>query len=309
MITDFRDAVFETIEERLAADSRLVILTNDFGAIGLTRLKTRFPAAVINSGIAEQNMIDAAAGLALDGRLVFVYGIAAHVATRPFEQIKLSVCGMNVPVIIIGVGSGLSYGADGPTHHATQDVAIMSSLPNLAIYNPADIATAKAAIKLLCDGRAPGYVRLDKETPAALYPASGHDFTKGFEVLTQGSGLTLISTGILTHRALLAAKNLSAQGIETSVIDVYRLKPLNGDGLARILGPSRAVVVLEEHLPYGGLSSLVAGLIAEKGLTCRFKRLSLGDQFHMGSAARSFIWSRSNFGDTLEHTLKEFLIE
>src|SRR6185295_8725360 len=126
---DPRDAVFAEIGRLAATDPRVVVLTNDMGALGLDELRAARPKQVINVGIAEQNMVSVAAGLAQTGRTVFTYGILAHVTARCYEQLRLDVCATGLPVIGIGVGSGLSYGVDGPTHHGIYDVALLRALP------------------------------------------------------------------------------------------------------------------------------------------------------------------------------------
>ena len=147
-VTDFRDAAFDPIIEIFKTDPDVVLLTNDMGAMGLDIIKKYAPKKVINVGIAEQNMVSIASGLALSGKKVFVYGILSHIVFRALEQIKLDVCLPKLPIIFICVGAGLAYGVDGPTHQGIEDICVLRSLPNLSIFNPADSFSTSEAINL-----------------------------------------------------------------------------------------------------------------------------------------------------------------
>ena len=136
MVHDFRDAAFESVFKIVAGDPSVMVLTNDMGAMGLSRIQESFPQQVLNVGISEQNMMSVAAGLALSGHRVFAYGIASHITSRCYEQLKLDVCALQIPVVLLGIGSGLSYGVDGPTHHSTHDCALLQTLHGMTIYIP-----------------------------------------------------------------------------------------------------------------------------------------------------------------------------
>ena len=169
---DFRDAVFNTVEAIIEKDQNAVILTNDMGAMGLDKISKFAPNRVINVGITEQNMVGVAAGLALSGKTVFVYGILSHVVFRALEQIKLDVCVQNLPVIFIGVGSGLAYGVDGPTHQGVEDIAVLRALPNMTIFNPCDVYSASYSINKSYEKQSPCFIRIDKENLPQLYSLS-----------------------------------------------------------------------------------------------------------------------------------------
>lgn len=293
MVTDFRDAVFLAVRDVMTADDRAVVLYNDMGALELSRLKADFPSRVYNVGICEQNMASLAAGLAMSGRRVFIYGIIAHVFARSYEQIRNDICCSSLPVVILGVGSGLSYGADGPTHHGVQDIAVMRTLPNLTIFNPADCASAAAMVKLAGAIPAPSYVRMDKEVVPALY-ADTADYSAGFRVLQEGQDVALVTTGVMVHRAMNVAGALVEEGINVRVIDLFRLKPVAAALLARALAGVRAVVTLEENSPIGGLASIVGELLARGAEHPRFETIGLGDEVLTGSAGRD--WADKRFG-------------
>lgn len=292
---DFRDCVFNSVAEVMQADGNAVCLTNDMGAMGLDAIRAQHPERVFNVGIAEQNMMSVAGGLALAGKKVFVYGIIAHVTARCFEQVKLDICVPDLPVTILGVGAGLAYGVDGPTHHGVEDIAILRALGNIQIFNPADGVTASAAVRLAHASGHPAYVRMDKEVLPPLYPATT-DFTAGLGVLAEGRHAAIVATGVQSWTALEAARALAAEGVAARVIDVYRLKPLNRQRLGALLGDVEAVVTLEEHVATGGVGTIVAEAMADQGLTARLRRLSLGEGFLLGSASRE--WAAKTFGLT-----------
>ncbi len=305
---DFRDAVFNSLHEVMRADVNTVCLTNDMGAMGLDAIRAEFPERAINVGIAEQNMMSVAGGLALAGKSVFVYGIIAHVTARCFEQIKLDICVPNLPVTIIGVGAGLAYGVDGPTHHGIEDVAIMRALGNMHIYNPADGISAFAAVKICHASRRPSYVRMDKEVLPPLYE-KGHDFSSGMSVLVEGTDAIIISTGVHSWIARDAALALSQEGLSVKAIDLFRLKPVDSQYLASLLKGARVIITIEESVASGGIGTIVAEVLASSGQHPKLRRLSLGDNFLLGSASRE--WAAEKFGLTqpqVETVVREMLM-
>lgn len=292
-IYEFRDTVFLAVQEIARADRNVVVLTNDMGAMGLDNIREELPGQVVNVGISEQNMMSMAGGLAFAGKTVFVYGIVAHITARCFEQIKLDICFPNLPVTLLGVGAGLSYGVDGPTHHGVEDIAILRSLGSMQIFNPADGPTAGAAVHAAYNSRRPAYVRMDKEMLPALHAPEAVNYADGLAVTAQGNDVAIVSTGVLSWAARGAAKLLAEKGIKARVIDVFRLKPLNEEQLAALLRDVPIVLTVEENVANGGLGSLVAEVIAEQGQAKRFRRLSLGHEFLLGSASRE--WASKKF--------------
>lgn len=254
-----------------------MLLTDDQGAFGLTRYREDLKSQYINAGIAEQNLVAVASGLALGGKRPFVYGISTFMTMRCYEQLKVSVCGMRLPVTVIGSGVGFCYGSDGPTHHPLQDLAIMRALPSLTILSPADAVATAACADLAREADGPCYVRLDKGVFPGLY-RPGHDFSRGFAVLRPGRDVLMISSGAMVHRALVVADELAAAGLATGVVDLYRVKPLAVQDLRDVLGAARRLVTLEEGSTIGGLGSLVAELLVDAGLPTPLRRLAAPDR-------------------------------
>lgn len=288
---DFRDAVFGAIEDVMRRDENAIILTNDMGAVGLDKISQFAPTRVINVGITEQNMMSVAGGLALNGRTVFVYGIISHMIFRALEQIKLDICVQNLPVIIVGVGAGLAYGVDGPTHHGLEDVAVMRVLPNMSVYNPSDCASAAQAIHQAYKSHTPCFVRMDKEGLPNLYD-EGQNLDDGFIAHGAGEGI-IISSGVVTWAALQAQEILQTKNIQCKVIDLIRIKPLATDELRTQCKNAKWVVVVDEATANGGLGELAANALIGMPLEL-FTSVNLGHKFLLGSAKREWAWQ--NFG-------------
>ena len=261
------------------------------GAFSLEKFKQNISRQYINIGIAEQNMVAVAAGLALGGKVPFLYGISTFMTMRCFEQIKVDLCCMNLPVTIVGSGPGYTYGSDGPTHHATQDIAIMRVLPEMTILNPSDAVMAAASVSLAYKNLGPTYIRLEKGILPRLYD-DDQDFDHGFEVLKEGCDLIILSTGVMVHRALRVADALYKHSIDAGVIDVYRLKPVNTDSLLSVLSGSSRLVTLEETSVIGGLGSLISELLTAEGKVMSLKVLAAPDQHVYEYGDRDWLHSR-----------------
>lgn len=282
---NFRDAAFEQIEQLMLTDDRIIILTNDMGAFGLDKITKSFPERVINAGIAEQNIMSVAAGLAMAGKRVFVYGIAAHITKRCYEQIALDICSHDLPVIILGMGGGLSYASDGPTHHSNSDIALMATIPNISIYDPSDASVLKASISSAY-GYHPAYIRIDKDDQPTI--ETPYDELSGLRVLQEGDFL-IITSGILTHRALAISKTLASEGLKVGVVDVCRLKPFDYIVMKAIIGPAKRLLVVEEQTDVGHLGSLIEDCMRVNNLVKPLEIISLNDRFYYGATTRPYI--------------------
>lgn len=275
---DMRDAFFDELYDIAKLDPNVLLLTADMGAHSLNKFKEDLCNQYINVGVAEQNMVSIAAGLALGRKSVFIYTIIPFATMRCYEQIKIDLCCMNLPVTIVGVGPGLSYSSDGPTHHATQDIAIMRPLPEITILNPSDPVMNKAAARIAYKNSGPTYVRIDRGIFPAIYEEKTNDFSAGLFELTKGSGLTIIATGIMVHEALKAARELNGRSISTGVVDLYRIKPLNEKALLKIIGKSRRIITLEENVIIGGVGSMVSELLTDNEINVPLKRIAISDE-------------------------------
>lgn len=297
---DIRDAFFDSLYEIAKADSDVIFLTADMGAFSLEKFKQDLPCQYMNIGIAEQNLISVAAGLTLGGKKVFIYGIAPFVTLRCYEQIKVDLGGMRLPVTIIGTGPGVAYSSDGLTHQATQDVSIMRAIPGMVIFSPSEPLMAVEVARMAYQSKSPVYIRLDKGKLPLLY--SDHDFLPGLKLLKKGRDILIIATGIMVHQALAIAKNLSLHSIDAGVIDLYRIKPLNEKLLVSFIKKSKKIVTIEEHSIIGGIGSAVSELLTDKELKVSIKRIGILDTHCVGYGDRD--WTQTEYGLDRSNVIK-----
>lgn len=285
-----RDAFIGTLCDRMTSDNSIFFLTADLGAPALDRMRDEFPERFINVGIAEQNLINVASGLALEGFSVYAYAIAPFIVMRAYEQVRVNLAISSrirpVNVTMIGLGGGVSYQVSGPTHHCLEDLAVMRLLPNMSVYCPADWVTAAALADHTRTTAGPKYIRFDGKALPALYAGpAAVDLHKGFARLAPGADVCLISTGFMSHRALKVAEERAG----VAVIDLFSLKPCDEAALAATLTPYRHVITMEEaFINGGGLDSLVSKVVREHELGCRLHPIGFNDRyvFELGSRDR-----------------------
>ena len=286
-----RDVFFDKVYDIAAQNRQVILISDDFGAPSLDKFSKDLSSQYIHIGIAEQNMVSVAAGMALGGKTVLMYGIAPFMTLRCYEQIKLDLCCLNLAVTAVGVGAGYGYSTAGPTHHATDDIAIMRALPNITILSPSDNVMVTSFAKIACINPGPKYIRLEREKLPLLYCDRDNGFSEGLAVLKTGLDLTIVATGIMVHQALEVAEELSKQGIEAGVVDYYRIKPVNEQLLLQVIEQSRRIVTLEENLIIGGIGSIVAEVLADNAETLPLKRIGIQDRFCFKYADREHVQS------------------
>jgi len=285
-----RDAFIGTLCDRMATDRSIFFLAADLGAPALDRIRAEFPERFINVGIAEQNLINVASGLALEGFTVYTYAIAPFITMRAYEQVRVNLAISSqirpVNVTMLGLGGGVSYQVSGPTHHCLEDLAIMRLLPNISVYCPSDWVTAAALVDHTRTTGGPKYIRFDGKALPALYPdTTAVDLQKGFSQLAAGTDICLVSTGFMTHRALKVIRERSG----VALIDLFALKPCDEASLAGALATCKHVITMEEaFINNGGMDSLVAKVIREHELDCRQHPVGVKDRyvFDLGSRDR-----------------------
>ena len=283
---DLRDAFFNEVLQKMRSDPKSILISDDQGAQAVSIMRQEMPTRCINAGIAEQNIIDVAAGLALSGMHPFVYGITPFMSYRCFEQIYLNLSCMSLPITIIGSGGGFTYSSDGPTHHALNDLAALRSLPNLNIFNPSDANSTAACAVQCCTNYQTNFVRIEKGVVSNIHPP---DYTvgDGFSWAIPDGSIALISSGITTHEAVRAAKEFPSNKI--AVLDIVRIKPLDIAKLAAALKRYSRVIVIEEQSPCGGLFSIVCEVIAGHGLSLPVARLGPADVICFDYGSRGFL--------------------
>lgn len=300
MDKDIRDGYFDTLSSMAVSDDNFIIISDDMDVFGLRSFKELCPHRFINAGVAEQNIINVAAGLASCGKSVYVFGIAPFITMRCFEQIKFNLCSMNLPVTLIGVGSGISFSFDGPTHHGMHDVSIMRTLPEMTIFNPCDAMSAKKCAEHIPEG--PVYVRLDKGRLPTYYC---DDDDTSWKEIQAGDNVCIVSTGYMTQVAVEASCGI--EGL--SVIDVCCIKPLLPSILDE-LSTFDHVVVLEENAETGGLGSAILELSSSLDVFLNITRLSLPDQQFLSYGKREWFHKQCGIdAASVSHEVKRIVDE
>lgn len=261
---DCRDAFAATLEALAAKDDRIVAVCNDsVGSSKLGGFKSKFPERLINVGIAEQNMVGVAAGLANGGRLPFVCAAAPFLTGRSLEQIKADIAYSNANVKLVGISSGMAYGELGPTHHSIEDFAWTRVLPNLPVIAPCDRIETAAAVKWAATYDGPCFLRLSRVGVPDLLP-EGHEFEVGkANVLREGRDVTLIANGTLTHRMMKAAEILAARGVSARVLNMATVRPIDEAAIIAAARETGGIVTAEEHSIFAGLGSAIAEVVVE----------------------------------------------
>lgn len=275
----------EVLAELADADERIQVLSADLARP--TRVQSfadRHPDRLHNFGIAERSMIGAAAGMASVGMRPYVAGFGSFLAILAAEQLKVDVCYSDMPVRLLGTHSGISSGAYGTTHHATEDVAILRALPNMTVLSPADGPSLAAGLRATADFDHPLYFRLSAGKDVDVYTGDRAALLDDWHVggsarLRDGDAATLFATGTRVAPALEAAEQLAGEGIEIAVVDLYSLKPLDSEAILAAARTGAPVVTVEEAGYVGAMGSTVASVIADHGLGVTLRRLSLPDEF------------------------------
>jgi transketolase len=292
---DCRKAFSDTLVALAEADSRIVAVANDsIGSSNLKEFKKRFPERLVNVGIAEQNMVGVAAGLANGGLIPFVCGASCFLTGRALEQVKVDLGYSRSNVKLCGMSSGVAYGELGPTHHSIEDLAWTRAIANMTVIVPADPVETAAALRAAAAYDGPVFLRLSR-MPVPVIHAGGQEFEIGRAArLRDGSDLTLIANGTMVCRALEAASLLEADGIRAAVINMSTVRPI--DRRAIVAASSGPIVTIEEHTVVGGLGGAVAEVVVESQ-PVRMRLLGFPGEFApTGSAAFLF----EHFGLTPE---------
>ena len=275
-----RNTVVNAIHAAARTNSDIVFLTADIGYSVIEPFQIELPAQVVNVGICEQNMIGVAAGMALAGKKVFVYTIVPFATMRCFEQIRVDMCYQNLDVTIVGVGGGFAYGTLGTTHFGLEDLALMRVLPNMKIVAPCDPTEAAALVPQILSTPGPWYVRLNRGGEKEIAPPLTPPIVGQASCLKKGSDVTLFSIGAITEVVYAAAQQLvSEHGIDTEVVHIHTLKPLDRDAITSRAASRKAFVTVEEHMINGGLGSAVCEVLAEHGISIPFFRMGMRDRY------------------------------
>jgi len=281
-----RSAFFRTLMSLAEEDSRICLVVGDIGFGVVEPFAQRFPTRFLNVGVAEQNMTGVAAGMAMCGKVVFTYSIANFSTLRSLEQIRNDVCYHHADVKVVAVGGGFAYGALGMTHHATEDLAILRSMPGMVVVAPGDPIETELVTGAIVAQPGPCYLRLGRAGEPTVH-TSRPEFELGKAIVVrEGSDLAMISTGGMLDTAVQVAERIARLGLHARVLSMHTIKPLDRDSVLAAARETGAIFTLEEHSVIGGLGGAVAEVLAESGeLRVPFRRIGLPSEFssHVGS--------------------------
>jgi transketolase len=275
------DVFSGTLQDLAQHDKDIIVVTSDSRGSGkLSPFGQKFTAQHIEVGIAEQNLVGVAAGLASTGKKVFAVSPACFLTARALEQIKNDVAYSNNPVNVIGISAGVSYGALGSTHHSLHDFAALRAINNIMVVAPADNFETEQAIKLAAAMNEPIYLRFGKKVMQSLKEVNDDEFVFGKgRVITEGNDVVIVATGETVYPALQAANKLKEQNIAATVISMHTIKPLDTELLESVAKKCKAVVTVEEHSVYGGLGEACASYLLQNGISKPFKIIGIPDEY------------------------------
>lgn len=292
-----RQAFIDTLHTLAKNDKKIILMNGDLGFSVLEDFIAAYPDRSYNMGVAEANMIGAAAGYSFEGFTVFVYSIVPFVTMRVFEQVRNDIGMQKANVKIVGVGSGFTYGQLGPTHHAVEDITLMRSIPNMTVVCPGDPTETREATKALVKMKGPAYLRIGKKGEPIVHNTRISFSLQRSIPVRDGSDCVLLATGNMLYAAVETAHSLKKHGVEAAVVSVPVVKPLDQKGIASICRKTRAVFTLEEHTVIGGLGSAVAELLLEQHVPVKhFYRFGVPDAFTYFAGSQEFI--RRQYGLT-----------
>jgi len=259
-----RQVICEVLSEHAAQDKEIVVLCSDSrGSASLAPFFKKYPEQSVEVGIAEQDLVGIAAGLAKAGKKAYAASPASFITTRSYEQCKVDCAYSDTNVKLIGISGGVSYGALGMSHHSAQDIAAMSSIPGMRVYLPSDRHQTRKLMESLLQDEKCAYIRTGRNAVEDVYSEENCPFEMNKATLVrEGNDAAIIACGEMVRPALDAAEILKSEGIEAAVLDMYCIKPLDTDAIVKAAQGVKAVITVEEHSPFGGLGSMVAQVVS-----------------------------------------------
>lgn len=287
-----RKTFINTLINLARMDKDIVLITPDMGFSILEPFFEEFSDRAINCGIAEQNAVSLASGLALMGKKPYVYTIIPFLTGRAYEQARLDVAYMNTNVKLIGIGAGFTYGAAGATHHAIEDISLMRTLPNMTVCCPGDNNEAEQIVRQSINNKNPMYIRIGRHNRGIF---DNNDIQIGkASIIEKGEDIAIIATSNMLPDAYDYCKKLKEEGRKPYLISMHTIKPLDKECILSLIDKGVEIQTLEEHSIIGGLGSAVAEVIAESGKGVNFKRIGIPDKFSHYIGSQKFI--KKQFG-------------
>ncbi len=279
------DVFSETLMSLAEKDKDIVVVTGDSrGSAKLVPFAEKYPQQLVEIGIAEQNLVGVAAGLAACGKKVFAVSPACFLTARALEQIKNDVSYSDYPVKLVGISAGVSYGALGSTHHSLHDFAVLQAIDNLDIVVPADNFETRAALEAAVNYPRPLYLRFGKKPMVHLHRSEPKFQIGKALLLREGKDISFLAIGETVAQALIAAEQLEEEGVHASVVSVHTLKPLDTETILNIAKQSKGIITVEEHSVFGGLGSTVAALLMQEKVFVPLKIVGMIDEFHVSGS-------------------------
>lgn len=294
-----RKTCLDMVYELAKRDPRIVFIGSDLGAGTLNQFKAEMPERFFMEGVSEAHIVGMAAGLAMEGKIVYVNTIATFLTRRCFEQVALDLCLHNVNVRLIGNGGGVVYAPLGPTHEAIEDIAIFRALPRMTILAVADAEEMRRMMPQTVEHRGPIYIRLAKGGDPVVTRDGPFEIGRAYP-MREGRDALIVSTGVLLKPALDAAETLAGEGVQAAVLHVPTIKPFDTATFLELARPAPVIVSVEEHSIIGGLGGAVAETLAEADFPSpkRFRRIGLPDAFPDQYGSQASLLNR--FGVTAE---------
>ncbi len=282
----------KTLVELAQSDERIVLLTADLGYSALETFRDQFPQRFVNVGVAEQNMVGVATGLAEAGFIPFVYSIVTFASLRPYEFIRNGPIAHNLPVRIVGVGGGMEYSHNGLTHFGVEDVGVMRTQPGISVFVPADAQQTQTIMRTTWNMKGPIYYRLGKDD-RTIVPGLDGAFTLGkAQVIKEGKDCLLVSMGAIGTETAAAAVELASKGIKCAHAVLANINPAPDDSFVSLLAKYPYVFTIEAHYLSGGLGSLVSEFIAENGIKTKLTRIGVNRTPDSVSGDQAFLYDR-----------------
>jgi transketolase len=283
-----RAAFTRTLVELAERDPRIVLLTGDLGFMALEPFSERFPKRFFNVGVAEQNMVGLATGLAEAGFIPFVYSIVTFATLRPYEFIRNGPILHQFPVRIVGVGGGYEYGTAGPTHHGLEDIGVLRIQPGITVIAPADTEQIVTAMQATWDLPGPVYYRIGKDDKLIVPGLNGRFELGRAQVIGHGSDVLFVTMGSITSEVVKAAEVLYAQGVSCTILIVASMNPAPEADIAEVVSKFKIAFTVEAHYAVGGIGSLVSEIVAQNGLNCRIVRCAVKETPNGKSGSQAF---------------------
>ena len=299
-----RSAFINTLVDLAETDERIFLLTGDLGFSFLEIFQEKFPRRFFNMGVAEQDMIGAAAGLALSGKIVFVYSIVPFITLRCLEQIRNDLCFQNLNVRLVGVGGGVTYGSAGSTHYGLEDFGVLRSLPNMTIVAPGDVKETEGAVRASISHQGPIYLRIGR-AKKVIHSDFFFKIGKGI-VLKEGKDLTIIAAGSMLSLAFEVSQALEKNGLSVFLISMPTIKPLDEKIILKAARKTKAIFTVEEHSIIGGLGTAVGEVLCSSNYKIFFEKFGFPDELFKSVGSQEYLLKKNKLTaeDLVTHILK-----